>query len=216
MLDSIESVVRRSLPVILCVLLALAFRCDVNASQCAPEAKDEHPQLLEEALYRVMLVPSSVTHGQPYAWKHCRDAPGGCDKRVRLFAQYFRDVGWQYGVDHWLIAAMAVKESGLNPWASGGAREIGILQMHPGRRDTRSLAQYRMHARCKASPGACQWEVVHTAVGVLRRSFEICGTTTLALGMYNSGRCRESGYAIRVFQIRRDLMRSVGLLDQAA
>lgn len=219
MLEAIEPLVRRAIVPILFVLVMLGMRCESAASECRPpERMEAHPQALDEAMYRLMLVPSSVAHGKPYAWKHCREAPGGCDARIRAFGEYIRNVSDFYGVDPWLVAAMAVKESGLNPWAQGKGDELGILQIHPRRREASKIALFdqRERKRCHNRVGECQLEIVFTAIGILRRSFAICGNAVDALGMYNRGVCGPSGYALRVLQIRRELLASVGVTNSEA
>jgi hypothetical protein len=109
---------------------------------------------------------------------HCRHASEGCDRRLAEFARYIVDAGQAYGIDPWLMAAMAFKESGLNPFAQGPVGELGILQIHPKRRDARQVRFIRdewYRLRCHKEAGACQQEVVRHAAHVLARSIELCG-----------------------------------------
>jgi len=153
--------------------------------------------------------------GRPIPAYHCRHAPGGCDQRLSAFAQYLLDAAERFEVDPWLMAAMALKESGLNPYALGSLGERGILQINPGRRDAREVRFIQdewYRKRCRKQPGACQREVVEHAAGVLARSLERCPDLVDALGAYNTGRCGGSvDYAERVLIERGELRRAAGL-----
>src|SRR6185312_13748780 len=106
-------------------------------------------------------------------------------------AKYLTDAGEQYGLDSWLLAAMAFRESGLNPFAVGTRGEKGILQLHPKNRHAKNLRfmqdeAYR--ARCQHQAGACQREMVEQAAEMLASSINKCGgSVEQALGMYNTG-----------------------------
>jgi hypothetical protein len=150
---------------------------------------------------------------------HCRHAKEGCDRRLAEFAQYVVDAGQTYGIDPYLIAAMGVRESGLNPFAKGAVGELGILQINPNRRDAHQVrfirdAWYRK--RCSHEPGACQREVVDHAAMVLSRSLELCGgSIPAALGAYNTGHCNGSRtYAKRVLLEREELRKVAGVDEQ--
>jgi soluble lytic murein transglycosylase-like protein len=150
---------------------------------------------------------------------HCRHAKEGCDRRLGEFAQYLVDAGQTYGIDPYLIAAMGVKESGLNPFAKGAAGELGILQIHPGRRDARQVRFIRdewYRKRCAREPGACQREIVDHAAKVLARSLELCGgSIPAALGAYNTGHCGgNKKYAKRVLLEREELRKVAGIDDE--
>jgi len=148
--------------------------------------------LLADALMQRLTYPSSLARGKPYQVAHCRRAPQGCRARIDAFAALFVDVGRRYGVSPWLLAAMAVRESALNPFAVGRGGEHGILQLHPRRRDARRLrfvTDERYRDRCRRVVGACQREVVDLAARILRRAIEQCGSPARGLAQYNSGRC---------------------------
>jgi hypothetical protein len=155
---------------------------------------------------------------------HCRHASEGCDRRLTEFAHYLVDVGQAHNLDPWLMAAMAFRESGMNPFAKGAVGELGILQINPGRRDARQVRFIRdgwYRQRCRKEAGACQREVVEHAARVLTRSLELCGgNMTAALGAYNSGHCGGGKrYAKRVLLEREELLRAAGVetdLRQAA
>jgi membrane-bound lytic murein transglycosylase MltF len=119
-------------------------------------------------------------------------------------------------LDTWLMAAMALKESGLNPFARGGIGELGILQINPNRSDAkevRFIVDSAYRERCKGTPGACQREIVDHAARVLVEALDMCqGDIVLALGAYNTGRCGGNpDYAERVLRERDDLLKAVGL-----
>jgi hypothetical protein len=172
--------------------------------------------LIQEALRSRLTVHVHPRTGERTATKHCRHAAEGCDTRLAEFARYMSDSGEEYGLDPWLLAAMAFRESGLNPFAVGTRGEKGILQLHPNNRRAKSVrfvqdAAYR--ARCQRKPGACQREVVERAAFILASSLNKCGgDLEQALGMYNTGRCGGSAsYAKRVLQERARLMELAGV-----
>ncbi|MFI5305901.1 MAG: transglycosylase SLT domain-containing protein [Polyangiales bacterium] len=159
--------------------------------------------------------------GQPVLARHCRNASGGCDQRLAEFAKYIVDAGQSFGIDPWLMAAMAFKESGLNPFARGAMGELGILQIHPKRRDARQVRFIRdeyYRLRCHKEAGACQREVVQHAAGVLSRSLTLCnGDLAQALGAYNTGRCGGNRtYSKSVLNERGELRRVAGLEHEQA
>jgi hypothetical protein len=124
--------------------------------------------------------------------------------------------GEQYGLDPWLLAAMAFRESGLNPFAVGTRGEKGILQLHPKNRrakEVRFVQDESYRTRCQRQPGACQREVVERAAFILASSLGKCGgDLEQALGMYNTGRCGGSAsYAKRVLKERARLMSLAGV-----
>jgi hypothetical protein len=174
------------------------------------------PAQLQEALRSRLTVHVHQRTGERLATKHCRAAAEGCDTRLAEFAKYLSDAGEQFGLDSWLLAAMAFRESGLNPFAVGTHGEKGILQLHPKNRHAKDLPfvqddAYR--ARCQHKAGACQREVVERGAEILASSLNKCGgNLEQALGMYNTGRCGGSAsYARRALQERTRLMLLAGL-----
>jgi hypothetical protein len=148
---------------------------------------------------------------------HCRQAHEGCDRRLLEFAHYLIDAGEKNGVDPWLLAAMAFRESGMNPFAVGAVGELGILQLHPKNPKVKTVRFVRdqyYRQRCRKELGACQREVVDRAAEILARSLEMCGgNLNLALGLYNSGKCGgNQKYADRILVERDALKEAVGLL----
>lgn len=147
---------------------------------------------------------------------HCRHAKGGCDKRLREFATYIVESGHRHGVDPWLMAAMAVRESGFNPFAMGSVGEAGILQLHPKNpraKHIEFLHNESYRKRCRQHAGACQREVVDHAAKVIARTLTLCDGDLLdALGAYNTGRCGGNDrYAKRILKTRKHLLSLVGL-----
>lgn len=172
--------------------------------------------LIQEALRSRLTVHVHPRTGARTATKHCRHAAEGCDTRLAEFSRYMQDSAEQYGLDPWLLAAMAFRESGLNPFAVGTRGEKGILQLHPKNRRAKSVRfvqdeSYR--AQCQRQAGACQREVVERAAFILASSLNKCGgNLEQALGMYNTGRCGGSlSYAKRVLQERARLMQLAGV-----
>jgi soluble lytic murein transglycosylase-like protein len=133
------------------------------------------------------------------------------------FAHYLIDAGVKNGIDPWLLAAMAFRESGMNPFAVGSVGERGILQLHPKNPRVKSVRFIRdqlYRQRCRKEAGACQREVVDRAAEILARSMSMCGgDLDLALGAYNSGRCGgNKRYSERILSERDALKNAVGLL----
>ncbi len=141
--------------------------------------------------------------------QHCRSAREGCASRVATFARLIGDASRRHDLDPFLLAAMAFRESGMNPLAAGAAGERGIVQLHPrgpgaGVRFVRSEAYRR---NCERRPGVCQEEVLDAGAQLLSRSLERCGTVRDALGAYNRGLCGATDYSRRVMTERQHLLR---------
>jgi Transglycosylase SLT domain len=210
-----------SIPVVLLVLAGSVVairhaRADVDTSPLLQQAVDTSP-LLQQAMRVRVSVHKNTRSGRSIPIYHCRQAREGCDQRLTEFAHYIVDAGAKNGVDPWLLAAMAFRESGMNPWVVGAVGELGILQLHPKNPRTKSVrfvrdAYYR--ARCRKEAGACQREVVDRAAEILARSLAMCdGDLYRALGMYNSGKCGgNKPYADRILLERDKLKDAVGLL----
>jgi hypothetical protein len=204
-----------SLGLFACVLAVAVTTSDVTAQ--APASDSEVAYKLGQAMRVRIAVSYNQKSGKTIPAYHCRHAPGGCESRLSTFAQYLVEAGSQYGVDPWLMAAMAFKESGFNPFALGSLGEMGILQINPERRDAVNVRFIRdewYRRRCRKEPGACQREVVHHAAQLLGRSFERCERDVKdALGMYNTGRCGGNiGYSKRILAERDELLRAAGAL----
>ncbi|HKU38576.1 MAG TPA: transglycosylase SLT domain-containing protein [Polyangiales bacterium] len=148
---------------------------------------------------------------------HCRQAAEGCERRLLEFAHYLIDAGERNGVDPWLLAAMAFRESGMNPFVVGAVGELGILQLHPKNprvKNVRFVRDSYYRERCKKELGACQREIVDRAAEILARSMELCGgDLNMALGAYNTGKCGgNQKYADKILVERDRLRNAVGLL----
>lgn len=155
----------------------------------------ERTEDLSRDMRDVMTYPYSKAIGRPQYVYHCRKAPGGCEARLLALAGIFVAAGVIFGVDPWLLAAMAFRESGLNPWAKGEGGELGVLQLHPKRADTRRLRMFRSERyreRCQKAVDACQVDIVATGAAILRRAYEACGKRfRCALCMYNTGKAHD-------------------------
>lgn len=180
------------------------------------QAAEDEVQVLNSAMRARIAVSTNRRTGRTIPASHCRHAVGGCDQRLTEFARYLVSAGKAHGIDPWLLAAMAFRESGFNPFAMGSLGELGILQIHPGRRDAKQVRFIRdewYRKRCRRQPGACQQEIVEHAARVLSRSVELCsGDIEDALGAYNTGRCGGNRqYTQRVLDEVTELRRAAGL-----
>jgi hypothetical protein len=188
----------------------------LHQATTAPAQADSDVALLHSAIQVRIAVSTDRRTGRTIPAYHCRHAAGGCERRTEEFARYLVNAGKSFGIDPWLMAAMAVKESGFNPFAMGSLGELGILQINPGRRDARTVRFIRdqwYRNRCRREAGACQQEIVNHAAQVLARSLELCGRNMeAALGAYNTGRCGgNKRYSKRVLDEVENLRRAAGL-----
>jgi hypothetical protein len=175
--------------------------------------------MLSQAMRERISVSYNQKSGKTIPAYHCRHAPEGCEERLSTFAQYLVEAGSRHKVDPWLLAAMAFKESGFNPFALGSLGELGILQINPGRRDAKTVRFIRdewYRKRCRREPGACQREVVDHAAQLISRSIERCERDVKdALGLYNTGRCGGNDrYAKRILQERDELLKAAGVTSK--
>jgi hypothetical protein len=132
------------------------------------------------------------------------------------FATLIVELAEEHDVDPLLIAAMALKESGLDPSALGRRREAGIVQLHPrgAGRGVRYVQDAAYRARCQSRVDACQREVLVRGITTLVRGMAECGGLRGGLGAYASGHCTTSvRYIERVLEERGRLRRLVR--DQA-
>lgn len=191
-------------------------RAEVDTSPLLQQAVDTSP-LLQQAMRFRVAVHKNKRSGVSIPIYHCRQAREGCERRLTEFAHYLVDAGEKNGIDPWLLAAMAFRESGMNPFAVGAVGELGILQLHPKNprvKSVRFLRDQYYRQRCRKQPGACQREVVDRAAEILARSMTMCGGDLyLALGAYNTGKCGGNRtYADRIIVERDALKNAVGLL----
>ena len=147
--------------------------------------------------------------GEPVHVSHCRAGRHGhCRARVALFSRWIAEVAREHHLDAFVLAAMAVRESGLNPFARGAAGEYGLIQLHPrgvGRR-VRFVQSEAFRDRCRRRPGACQREVLMIGARYLADAVEHCGGLESGLTAYNRGECGSSDYAQRVMRERQRLL----------
>lgn len=198
------------------LIVSLALGAVVAAVANARADVDASPLLQRAIRFRVSVHTNKRT-GNTIPVYHCRQAREGCDRRLLEFAHYLVDAGERNGIDPWLLAAMAFRESGMNPFAVGNVGELGILQLHPKNPRVRSVRFVRdqfYRQKCRKEAGACQAEVVDRAAEILARSMAMCGgDLNLALGAYNTGKCGgNTRYAERILSERDALKEAVGLL----
>lgn len=193
--------------------LLLASAVVIGTASADPGADDSRTRSIAAVLLYKLTYPSTIKAGHPRQIWHCRKAVDGCASRVAAFDQFFHDATADkvYATDPWLLAAMAYKETGMNPYAVGAANEMGLLQLHPRNKHARGLKFHRSEAyrqRCRKVVGACQAEVVAAAAEVLEASIATCdGEVLQGLGMYNTGRCDADIFYVRkVTEIRAELL----------
>jgi len=178
----------------------------VPPSTFAQPRTDPAVVALARALDRRMTV---WTHGSRVVYvSHCRAARGGCPARVASFARMIGSASLHHDLDPFLLAAVAVRESGMNPLAAGSAGERGIVQLHP--RGSGSHVRYvqseTYRQRCQRRDDVCQGEVLEAGARLLSQSIEHCGGVREGLGAYNRGECGETDYADRVMSERQRLL----------
>ncbi|MCG8554386.1 MAG: lytic transglycosylase domain-containing protein [Proteobacteria bacterium] len=193
----------------------------VQAPAAARRKQETAPvvESLREAMLKRIAIGYSHRSKRSVPAFHCRKAREGCRERLGHFARYIALSAARYKIDAWILAAVALHESGFNPFAVGARGEMGIFQIHPkspwGRR-LRFVRDGRYRERCRMEPGACQREVVFRAAELLAWATATCeGDLQFALGAYNTGRCGGSdAYGRRIFRERRKLRRAAGLERQ--
>ncbi|MGE0786514.1 MAG: transglycosylase SLT domain-containing protein [Sandaracinaceae bacterium] len=199
------------------LLLASALACVALIVFTVPErgraqeniavATDQAVSALRRALERRMTVWRSGERVQ-YV-RHCRLARGGCAERTATFATLIGEAARRHDIDPFLLAAVAMRESGMDPSAAGAAGERGIVQLHP--RGSGSRVRYvqseNYRRRCSHRADACQEEVLEAGATLLSNSIQRCGGVREGLGAYNRGACGETRYATRVMSERQRLLR---------
>ena len=188
----------------LCVALAAVL---TSASSAQDNARDPSVTALERALDRRMTVWRAGSRSVYVS--HCRAVRGGCTERTTAFARLIGDVANAHQIDPFLLAAIAIRESGLDPTAAGAAGERGIVQLHP--RGSGSRIRYvrseSYRQSCRTRPDACQREVLDAGAALLSRGIERCGGVMAGLGAYNRGTCGQTSYSVRVMNERQRLLR---------
>jgi hypothetical protein len=149
--------------------------------------------------------------GDPIHIQHCRIVEGGCRARVATLSRLITEASNRVGVDPFLTAAIAMRESGLNPLAVSPVGARGVVQLNPRYRGKTVPFVYneRYREQCARRPGACQREVLDAGLGLYKWAVSRCdGDVERGLAWYNSGRCdKRNGYAASVLRERRRLLR---------
>lgn len=187
-------------------------RVSVEESVDYRAAVGDHPTSL--ALARAIdarLIVRETREGEPIHVQHCRVVEGGCRARVATLSRLITEASNRAGVDPFLTAGIAVRESGLNPLAVSPVGARGVVQLNPRYRGKTVPFVYNESYReqCSRRPGACQREVLDAGLGLYRWAVERCGgDVEKGLSWYNSGRCdKRNGYAASVLRERRRLLR---------
>jgi hypothetical protein len=144
----------------------------------------------------VWITPS----GDPVYAPQFRNAPNGAENRALELATDFAFAEQVYGIDRYLLAALAYRESGFDPNAIGGLNEFSIMQLHPGSAAGRETARF-----CKAYP-RCEHAAILAAARVLAEGLATCGSEAMALGYYRTGHCVAGPGAQRVLEVRARLV----------
>jgi hypothetical protein len=171
----------------------------------------DHPTSL--ALARAIdarLIVRESRQGHPIHVQHCRVADGGCRARIATLSRLITEASNRAGVDPFLTAGIALRESGLNPLAVSPAGARGVVQLNPKYRGKTVPFVYneRYREECARRPGACQREVLEAGLGLYEWAVTRCGgDVEKGLAWYNSGRCdKRNGYASSVLRERRRLL----------
>ncbi len=141
---------------------------------------------------------------------HCRKSRSGCRARIAALARIVTESSNEHGVDPFLTAGMAMRETAFHPMAVGPVGERGIIQLHPRFRGKTVPFVYDedYRNRCSEQPGACQREVVDAGLALFNWAVKHCGgSISKGLAWYNSGRCGDSFYGRAVLRERRKLLR---------
>ncbi len=175
-------------------------------------ALGDHPTSL--ALARAIdarLIVRETRQGQPIHVQHCRVSDGGCRARIAALSRLITEASNRAGVDPFLTAGIAVRESGLNPLAVSPVGARGVVQLNPKYRGKTVPFVYneRYREKCSRRPGACQREVIEAGLGLYEWAVARCGgDVEKGLAWYNSGHCdKRNGYASSVLRERRRLLR---------
>ena len=175
-------------------------------------AVGDHPTSL--ALARAIderLIVRETREGKPIHVQHCRVSQGGCRTRIATLSRLITESSNRAGVDPFLTAAIAMRESGLNPLAVSPVGARGVVQLNPRYRGKTVPFVYneRYRESCSLRPGACQREVLDAGLGLFKWAVNRCGgDVQKGLAWYNSGRCdKRNGYGSSVLRERRQLLR---------
>ncbi len=182
------------------------------------DAIGDHPTSL--ALARAIdarLTVRESKRGEPIHVQHCRVSDGGCRARIAALSRLITEASNRAGIDPFLTAAIAMRESGLNPLALSPAGARGLIQLNPRYRGKTVPFVYNASYRekCGRRPAACQREVLDAGLGLYDWAVDKCGgDVRRGLAWYNSGRCdNRNGYASSVLRERRRLLRLAKSVD---
>ena len=140
----------------------------------------------------------------PNAAPHFRNAPGGAEHRAEELASTFLFAEEVYGIDAYLLAALAFRESSLDANAVGAQGEFSIVQLHPRSRWGRAAK-----VLCKGEESSCERTAVLEAARLLALGVKACGSEARAIGFYRTGHCTEGIGADRVLSLRDRLLAHV-------
>jgi hypothetical protein len=170
------------------------------------------PENVQDALFHALNERLTVwqrRNGERIHVTHCRRVDEGCEKRIEAFSSLFTKSARKNELDPFLLAAMAMRESALDPSAVGPAGSYGILQLHPrgSGAGTRFIRNKHFRRACLRKPDACQQEIVRRGAHHLAQWIEHCDGLKAALGGYNRGKCGPTGYTRRVLREHERLTR---------
>ncbi len=187
---------------------------DEPSVAAADEPDEEPPREVSDAVRRLAdafaerLTVSRRRDGTRVLTRRCREGPVDCEARLTEFARLIHEAAERHDLDPLLLAAMALRESGLDPAALGRNREAGIVQLHPrgAGRGVRYVQDDAYRARCQQRIGACQGEVLEVGARTLEEGIARCGGLRAGLGAYASGHCTSRArYIDRVLEERETL-----------
>jgi len=164
------------------------------------------------------LIVRESRQGDPIHVQHCRVTEGGCRARIATLSRLITEESNHAGIDPFLTAAIAMRESGLNPLAVSPIGARGIVQLNPKYRGKTVPFIYneRYRKECSLRPGACQREVIEAGLGLLKWATTRCdGDVGQGLAWYNSGGCAKNAYSSGVLRERRRLLRLAKRADPA-
>jgi len=149
--------------------------------------------------------------GTPVFARSCRNGPVDCRERIAVLAALIEETATRNELDPWLFAALAVRESGLNPSAIGARGEAGIVQLHPRGvgQGVRYVEDADYREQCQQRVDACQRPVLEKGARALRDAIHDCGGVIAGLGKYASGRCLPGASYIDGVIEERDRLRQL-------
>ena len=196
--------------------LAILVAC-FAVGQAQPHAQTNHHELVgnhPSAIAMARALDQRLTigvspEGRVVHVQHCRTSQVGCRTRIAALSKVITDVSNVHGIDPFLTAAIAIRETRLNPMAIGPVGERGIVQLHPEYigRTVPFVYDDDYRNSCLSHPEACQSEVLDAGLGLFRWAVNKCRRVEEGLGWYNSGHCIKNIYTRGVLRERRRLLR---------